>query len=120
MNSRYLLLLFLVIANCKSNSSFNEDAVIFKTFPSIEKIELNVFKEIPDIAVDGLLNYNDSLIVIRNTANTSKYHFTAFDLNKKETVFDILESWRQENQSMAFLSYGISKEKLWVFDIMKN
>ena len=120
MKSLYLIVLFIVITNCKSKKSFNEDAIVFSTFASNEKLELSVFKEIPDIAVDGLLNYKDSLLIIRNAANTSDYHFTAFDLSKKTSVFDILESGRRDNEAVAFLSYGIYGNKLWVFDIVKN
>ena len=115
-----LLFILVLVLNCKSNNSISDEGKSFEEFPSSEKLDLSFFKNISEISADGLLNYKDSLLIIRNAANTSNYHFTAFDINKKNKVFDILESGRRDGQSMAFLSYGIYGDKLWVFDIVKN
>lgn len=115
-----IFIILVLLSSCKSNSSFTEDAITFDKFPSNENLKLKVYKEISNIVVDGILNYKDSLLILRNAPNTSKYHFSVFDINKKNITASLLGSGRKENQSIAFLSYGIYEDKLWVNDIIKN
>tara|TARA_R100000935_G_scaffold45914_1_gene69102 strand:- start:8072 stop:9115 length:1044 start_codon:yes stop_codon:yes gene_type:complete len=113
------IVFFLLILGCKSENIF-ENSITFESFPKKEKLKPKFLHKMEDIAVDGLLAYNDSTLLIRHKANSSKYHFSTFDINKKLITTNLLEAGSGQNQSMAFLSYGVMDNEVWVFDIVKN
>lgn len=113
-----IFLLFLILG-CKSENMIEND-IRFDSFPNTEKLELNILHKLDGIAVDGLLTYNDSTLLIRHKANSSEHHFSTFDVNRKSINLNLLEAGSEPNQSMAFLSYGVMDNHIWVFDIVKN
>ncbi|MET0638362.1 MAG: BF3164 family lipoprotein [Chitinophagaceae bacterium] len=68
---------------------------------------------------DGLLLFEDSILLIRNRAGGDS-HFNIWSIRQKKNLGPLLLPGREKNQSLGFMSYGIYKNKLWVNDIMKN
>lgn len=114
-----ILILSLLFTGCKSENMI-EDSESFNSFPTTQKLNLKVLQKLNDISVDGLMCYNDSTLLIRNTANSSKYHFTTFNIDDKTITSHLIEAGSQSNQSMAFLSYGVLEDEVWVYYIIKN
>lgn len=123
MRSTFILLyiiLILIFSACASKVSTNEKAIVFNKFPTETKLNETNYFEAENMMVNGLLLYQDSLLMLRNAANNSKWHFSVLNLNTKLFLPSVLESGRKQDQAMAFLSYGVSDQNLWVFDIIKN
>ena len=114
-----ILIISILLLGCKSENLIEKSETI-TSFPSVQKLNLKKLKRLDDISVDGLQQYNDSVLLIRNSPNTSKFHFSLFNIDKKTRTSNLIETGRGVNQSMAFLSYGIYKNDVWVYDIIKN
>jgi hypothetical protein len=116
-----IFIIVICIISCQTkNTNFDAEALKFKAFPIESVLTLDLYHKFENTYIEGVLYLNDSTLILRNDSNTSKFHFTSFNLNKKNSISDFLETGRQEHQSMAFLSYGILKDKVWVYDIIKN
>lgn len=105
---------------CSSSTTVREDADIFKKFRIDTLLPSKPFAKIKDHQLDGLMLYRDSLLLIRNFSNTSKFHFSLFDLNTRTFTGEVLGAGRYPGQAMGFLSYGIYGDTLWVSDIVKE
>lgn len=92
----------------------------FDRFPIEKELKEQNFFQITNCSPEGLLLYKDSLLIVRNATNTSNYHFSIFDLQKKSFISSFLPSGRKSAQSLGFLSYGIKGNRLWVHDIIKD
>lgn len=117
----YIYLIFtLTFTACNNKLSIKEETFRFDKFPmEIYLNEANYF-EIENLMVNGLVLYQDSLLMLRNASTNSKWHFSVLNLNNKQFLSSVLGSGRQSEQAMAFMSHGISDQNLWVFDIIKN
>lgn len=115
-----LAVLTLSLASCYSGSLKNENAYTFDKFPEEKEIgsEKNIKINNPD--VDGLLLYHDSILLLRSVANFSPYHFSLLHLSNPSSAKPLLPTNRKAGGSLAFLSYGITGNYLWVNDIIKN
>ena len=95
----------------------------FVNFPVEKKLDEVKYLPTNSLSPDGLILYADSLLFVRNTANTAntvKYHFSLFNLNSKDFRHYCLPTGRLPGHSMSFLSYGISNGNLWVHDVIKQ
>jgi TolB-like 6-blade propeller-like len=108
------------ISACSSSTTLNEDANIIKKFRTDTLLLSKPFVKIKNHQPDGLLLYRDSLLLIRNFSNTSKFHFSVFNLNTGTFTGEVLGAGRYPGQAMGFLSYGIYGDTLWVSDIVKE
>lgn len=123
MKAKIIFLYFTIILTfitCGNKIAIKEKAFTFDKFPIESYLNESNYLEIESIKVDGFMLYQDSLLIIRNAANSSKWHFSVTNLNSKTYITNILESGRQPEQAMGFLSYGIFDQNLWVYDIIKN
>jgi hypothetical protein len=121
MNLIYSLSLsFVVIATLSCSSVVKKNKGDFGIFPVEKKLDETQYLKINEISPDGLLLHADSLLFIRNTANTAKHHFSLFNLNKKSFQHYCLPAGRKPGHSLSFMSYGISYGYLWVHDKMKE
>jgi len=122
-------LIYSITVNCVLFSLLSCSSVAkkpksdFQSFPVEKKLDEAKYLKIDGFTPDGLVLYADSFLFIRNnasTANTLKYHFSLFNLNNKGFQHYCLPNGRKPGQSMSFLSYGISNEYLWVYDVIKQ
>lgn len=118
---KYILPLFLFFSiSCNLIAQKKENSIIFDKFNSEKKINLKSSNGFENLNAEGLALYHDSILIVRNGANTSKYHFSIFNLKSQKFLANAFEIGRKENQSLAFLSYGINADKIWVYDIIKE
>lgn len=92
----------------------------FTSFPIQKRLNETQFLKINSLSPDGLALHADSLLFIRNAANSAKHHFSLFNLNSKSFLHFCLPFGRKHGQSMSFLSYGVSNTYLWVHDVIKE
>lgn len=105
---------------CSFKSDKEENAVVFKKFPFEKKTnEVNHLRISLQSPV-GISLYNDSLLLVRNAANSSKYHFSLFNLKSKTFMENYLPLGRKPGEVMSFLSYGLLNDRLWAYDIIKD
>jgi hypothetical protein len=115
-----LTLFALTLISCYSSRLEDKNALIFDKFPEEKQVSSDSSFKVNNVAVDGMLLYQDSLIILRNAANSSAYHFSLLNLKNKSSISSYLPSNRKPGGSLTFLSYGISNGHLWVNDIIKN
>ena len=106
---------------CNIISTPKEKAFEFSKFPKERSIDTDNYLKIENLKPDGMIMYQDSLLIFRNAANTSTHHFSFFNLNDKTlSSKEILKFGRKSGQAMAFISYGIFDNSLWVYDVIKE
>jgi hypothetical protein len=121
-NSIKILSVFLLSFGACSNNITKtpENETTFNKFPLVQLLEENEFMKFDTISPDGLFLYHDTLLIIRNKANSSKYHFSSINLNSRNFISHHIESGYKTGQSLGFLSYGIVSSNLWVYDLNKQ
>ena len=111
---------FIIVSLVSCSSVAKNPKGDFAKFPVEKKLEETKYLSVNSFSPDGLLLYADSLLFVRNAANSNKHHFSLFNLNKKGFQQFCLPAGRKPGQSMSFLSYGISNGYLWVHDVIKQ
>ncbi len=114
----FVLLLFGACSNKMTKAPANGTS--FKKFPVVQSIEESDFMKMDTMSPEGLLLYDDTLLIIRNRASGSKHHFTSINLNTRNFVSHHIEPGYKTGQSLGFLSYGIQASSLWVIDLNKQ
>lgn len=112
-------LLLAAFFSCGS-SVVKKDKGTFTRFPAEKLLEETEFLKINSLSPDGLSLYADTVLFIRNTARSSKHHFSLFNLKSKGFLHSSLEVGRKPGQSLSFVSYGIANGYLWVYDVIKD
>lgn len=115
-----LFSLLVSLVSCYSGKVEDKDAYVFNQFPAEKAIVAENYLKVDNIAVDGMLLYRDSFLLLRNAPGSVSSHFSLFNLKNKSLLASCLPAGRKEGSSLAFLSYGISNNLLWVDDIVKN
>ncbi|MDD3742447.1 MAG: BF3164 family lipoprotein, partial [Lentimicrobiaceae bacterium] len=121
-NSIKLLSVFLFSFGACSNNITKtpENETTFNKFPLVQLLDENDFMKFDTINPDGLLLFQDTILIIRNRANSSKYHFSSINLNTRNFISHHIESGYKTGQSLGFLSWGIISSNLWVSDLNKQ
>jgi len=121
-NSIKLLSVFLLSFGACSNNLTKApvNETTFNKFPLIQLLDENDFMKFDTINPDGLLLFQDTILIIRNRANSSKYHFSSINLNTRNFISPHIESGYNTGQSLGFLSYGIVSSNLWAYDLNKQ
>ncbi len=116
----WLCIIIFTACSSKEVTVNNEKAVTFNRFPEEQRLAAVDLVSLPQVKADGLLLYNDSVLLIRNAVNSSPHHFSLLDLGSRKITAGHLEAGRKPGQSMSFLSYGLFSHYLWVYDIVKD
>jgi len=96
------------------------NAIEFKKFPVVQTLKEYDFIKIDTIKPFGLMLYKDTILLIRNSPNKAKYHFTTLNLKTHSFLTNYIESGYKTGQSLGFLSSGIMANYIWVFDLNKQ
>ncbi|MBL7731478.1 MAG: hypothetical protein JNM88_09900 [Chitinophagaceae bacterium] len=110
------------IISCSSKDEVvqNDSITTFSRFPIEQRLVYTDSFSVQQLKPDGLLLYNDSVLFIRNTVNTSAYCFSLFHTVSRRFIGVQLETGRKYGQSLSFLSYGLNGNNLWVHDVIKD
>ena len=114
-----LLPLFLLDACSSRGQDINKDALSFKKFPQEVKIELLepvLHEKLP--MIDSFVLYQDSLAFCK--IPNSSYHLKVIDLKNKLDLGGFIPSGRKPGQVLGFISFGLSKDDAWFYDILKD
>lgn len=124
MMENFIKLFFVFLLSfgaCSNNIAQTPDnETTFNKFPRVQLLDENDFMKFDTINPIGLLLFQDTILIIRNGANGSKYHFSSINLNTRYFISHHIESGYNTGQSLGFLSYGIVSSNLWACDLNKQ
>ncbi len=67
-----------------------------------------------------MIIYRDSLLLVMNNLNSNPHHIRVFDIALKKKTGDIFPASQKKGGTLSFMSFGISGDLVWVFDVAKN
>jgi hypothetical protein len=116
----FFVCIWISFVSCYSQKSENVKRD-FSAFPVQQKLNTTDLFKANQFGIDLIDLYKEStILMISRAANNQKHHINLYDLNKKQFLPEILEAGRKVGQSLSFLSYGIEKNYIWVYDINKE
>ena len=110
----------LATSACSQTYTTKIGGNIFNKFPHEQKVSSSKYLRINNFNTDGLLIYNDSLLIIRTKAGDLSHHFATFSLKDSIFLDPLMPVGRQAGEVLAFLSYGLLGDSLWAFDAIKE
>ncbi len=121
MKKIFIILLSSLVISCNAQDSNESAAISFQQFPIEKEITSQNLFELGGNPVIMMSLYKDSLLVIRKEPQpTGGHHFFTYNLSAKKQVASLLPMGRKPGESIAFLSYGIFGNELWVHDVVKK
>ncbi|MDF2191474.1 BF3164 family lipoprotein [Paraflavitalea sp. CAU 1676] len=95
------------------------EVIIFSQFWQEKTLSERPLATITEITPDGLALQDDSLLFVR-AKDGSNYHFSVMNLRPTQWTGRHMPTGNGHGQSSAFISYGLHKERLWVYDLFKD
>ncbi len=91
----------------------------FSKFPVERQLTGKGWWKSKDPTIEGLDLYADSLLLMRHKSGHPT-HFSLMDVKKINIVSAAAPVGNQYGQSMGFISYGLQRNNLWVYDLTQD
>jgi hypothetical protein len=91
----------------------------FASFPVERQLTGKLYWKSKDPTIDGLDLYADSLLLMRHKSGHPA-HFSLMDIKQVTYVATAVPVGNQYGQSTGFISYGLRRNNLWVYDLIKD
>ncbi|MBO9563783.1 MAG: hypothetical protein J7621_13460 [Niastella sp.] len=91
----------------------------FTNFPTERQLTGKLWWKSKDPTIDGLDLYADSLLLMRHKSG-HPHHFSVMSVKRATYVTSAAPVGNQYGQSAGFISYGLQRNNLWVYDLMQD
>lgn len=118
----FILSIFITNSCYHASQDTNRNALVFRVFPVDQSVKSQKLFQLDEEGVENIYLLGDSVMLVRDAADIKKYHFSFYNIHKRQLISQALVFGGKKGQSLGFLanSYGISGRILWVHDVVRE